>query len=333
LEYFRPIVVPQPVPAPLCDFNGVVFMTPTPTPTNTPTVTPTITTSVTPTLTPTNTPTITPTITPTKTVTPTPTPTPVYFLSQYPGAIQAYSMRLLSPTYNGPAIRVRRESDNNELDIYFVNGELDTTTLINFEGFYVTTWYDQSGNNRHLTQNVANRQPYIYLDNIINNKPTIIFDFSYINLSYSGFTGTNNCSEFVVAAPAGGSIFYNVIAGGYAPVGSVIRYYGYGQYNGSGARNGNAGTPLYYRNSVLFTGTTNGQFYNYLNYNLPPSYSPVILSVINLNLSSWNYFSTTYRQSGQGSLDVIAERIMYPTDKSTDRISIENTLNNYYNIF
>jgi hypothetical protein len=45
LEFFRPIVVPQPIPAPLCDFNGVIFMTPTPTPTNTPTntVTPTVT--------------------------------------------------------------------------------------------------------------------------------------------------------------------------------------------------------------------------------------------------------------------------------------------------
>jgi uncharacterized delta-60 repeat protein len=63
LEYFRPIVFPGPVPAPLCDFTGVLFMTPTPTPTNT----------VTPTLTPTNTITPTPTLTPTNTVTPTST--------------------------------------------------------------------------------------------------------------------------------------------------------------------------------------------------------------------------------------------------------------------
>ncbi len=43
LEYFRPLVVPAPIPAPLCDFNGIVFMTPTPSPTITPTntITPT----------------------------------------------------------------------------------------------------------------------------------------------------------------------------------------------------------------------------------------------------------------------------------------------------
>ena len=46
LEYFRPIEFPQPVPAPFCDFNGILFVTPTPTPTNTPT--PTITPSTTP---------------------------------------------------------------------------------------------------------------------------------------------------------------------------------------------------------------------------------------------------------------------------------------------
>jgi surface protein len=47
LEYFRPIVFPKPIPAPLCDFNGLIFITPTPTPTITPT----------PTMTPTPTPT------------------------------------------------------------------------------------------------------------------------------------------------------------------------------------------------------------------------------------------------------------------------------------
>lgn len=57
LEYFRPVVVPAPIPAPLCDFNGIVFMTPTPSPTTT--VTPTPTNTVTP--------------TPTNTITPTPT--------------------------------------------------------------------------------------------------------------------------------------------------------------------------------------------------------------------------------------------------------------------
>jgi hypothetical protein len=55
LEYFRPIVFPKPIPAPLCDFNGIIFMTPTPTPSNTPTNTPTKT--PTPTMTPTPTPT------------------------------------------------------------------------------------------------------------------------------------------------------------------------------------------------------------------------------------------------------------------------------------
>jgi hypothetical protein len=106
LEYFRPIVFPGPVPAPLCDFNGIIFMTPTPTPTNTVTPTntptntktPTPTNTVTPTNTPTNTktptqtPTITPTMTqtPTNTVTPTQTPTPSITSSPLPPTIEYF---------------------------------------------------------------------------------------------------------------------------------------------------------------------------------------------------------------------------------------------------
>jgi len=42
----------------------------------------------------------------------------------------AYSVRLLSSTYTGKALQVRRSSDNATQDIGFTsNGDLDTTTL------------------------------------------------------------------------------------------------------------------------------------------------------------------------------------------------------------
>ena len=78
-----------------------------------------------------------------------------YLLDDYSGAAAAYSLRLLSSTYTGYAIRVRRASDNAEQDIGFVNNELDTSTLTSFcsgtNGF-VKTWYDQSGNGNDATQ-------------------------------------------------------------------------------------------------------------------------------------------------------------------------------------
>jgi len=72
----------------------------------------------------------------------------------------AYSVRLLSNTYAGMCMNVRRGSDNTTSDIGFVNGVLDTATLLTFCGAgngFVHTWYDQSGNGRDMAQvNAAN---------------------------------------------------------------------------------------------------------------------------------------------------------------------------------
>jgi len=61
-------------------------------------------------------------------------------------ASAAFSLRQLRAAYTGPAINVRRSSDNTAMDIGFVNGNLDVATLQTFVGTdsaFVTTWYDQ----------------------------------------------------------------------------------------------------------------------------------------------------------------------------------------------
>jgi hypothetical protein len=82
----------------------------------------------------------------------------------YVGAAAAYSLRLVYSYYDGPAIRVRRASDNAEQDIGFSNGVLDTSTLSTFcsgtNGF-VKVWYDQS-NGIDATQATTSQQPKIY---------------------------------------------------------------------------------------------------------------------------------------------------------------------------
>ena len=56
-------------------------------------------------------------------------------LDTYPNAAAAYSLRKLSTSYQGPAIRVRRSSDNQEQDIYFDSlSNLDTNSLTSFVG-------------------------------------------------------------------------------------------------------------------------------------------------------------------------------------------------------
>lgn len=105
------------------------------------------------------------------------------FLDDYPGAGIAYSLRKQRLAYGGSAIRVRRSSDNAELDIPFASGVLDTTTLTNFcvgtNGF-VTTLYGQDLSLNNATQPVLLFQPKIY-DSTVgvitqNGKPAMFFD-------------------------------------------------------------------------------------------------------------------------------------------------------------
>ena len=148
----------------------------------------------------------------------------------------AYSLRQLSSCYTGSAIRVRRNSDNQEINIGFdANGNLDTAALKIFvhsagsasvntrvgvskfaaeittssdlvniygklgngegvtkygeaftvtpplvpENAFITTWFDQSGNGRNLTQQQTYWQPQITFDGnmkYIGARPTLDFN-------------------------------------------------------------------------------------------------------------------------------------------------------------
>lgn len=87
---------------------------------------------------------------------------PFNVLDVYTGAVVAFSLRRLSGAYSGAAVRVRRSSDNVEQDIGFdASGNLNESALTSFIGAnsgFVTTWYDQSGASRDMTQSIAANQ-------------------------------------------------------------------------------------------------------------------------------------------------------------------------------
>jgi hypothetical protein len=106
-------------------------------------------------------------------------------LELVPSPVAAYGLRRLKPDDTGTtdddkAIQVRRSSDNTTQIVGFdTKGNLDLATLFKFCGAgscFVVNWYDQSGNNRHLTQPTAANQPRItnagVLDTI-NGRPVI----------------------------------------------------------------------------------------------------------------------------------------------------------------
>lgn len=75
------------------------------------------------------------------------------------------TLNRISSYYNGPIARVRRFSDNEEMDIY------DMGTLSHFL-FYneinnnkigsIVKWYDQSGRGNDVQYTTASNQPIIY---------------------------------------------------------------------------------------------------------------------------------------------------------------------------
>jgi len=129
-------------------------------------------------------------------------------LDLYPNAAAAYSLRKLRTAYTGSAIRVRRNSDNTEQDIGFVDGELDTVSLLNFVGAedgFVSVWYDQSGvGNNDVAQISQSAQPQIVSSGIVierNGTPAVQFDGTNDNISNftSAFINTTDVSYFSVS--------------------------------------------------------------------------------------------------------------------------------------
>lgn len=127
------------------------------------------------------------------------------------GAAAAYSLRYVAAAYEAagsPVVRVRRSSNNSEMD--FTPTQIEDGTLVTWVGVgndgFVTTWYDQSGNERNSIQVNAGQQPEIvrtgslvsvgkkrgvYFDlgqRIVNNFPleTQISVFSTVEKTTSG---------------------------------------------------------------------------------------------------------------------------------------------------
>ena len=89
----------------------------------------------------------------------------------------AVGLRLLRSAYSGPAVRLRRGSDNAEADFGFSGDDLDTgaiTTWLNGSVGYCVILYDQSGNGNNMVAPSVGAQP-LYVSNGLNNRPILRF--------------------------------------------------------------------------------------------------------------------------------------------------------------
>ena len=118
----------------------------------------------------------------------------VGLLDDYPNAAAAYSVRLLSSTYSGALVRIRKDTggqpekdfypdENNELSLNSSDGGTTLGSWIGSNDGYIVTWYDQTENSLglDLSQSSASAQPQILSGgslNVLNSKPSLNFDGS-----------------------------------------------------------------------------------------------------------------------------------------------------------
>lgn len=107
-----------------------------------------------------------------------------HLLSSVKNAITMVGTRLLTASYSGAILRVRRSTDGAEKDIYSAKGgRLDTAALLSFVGSadgVVSILYDQSGNNNNFTRTNPAGMPLIVKAGILqtseDNEPAMVFD-------------------------------------------------------------------------------------------------------------------------------------------------------------
>lgn len=254
-------------------------------------------------------------------------------LDDYPGAVAAYSLRLLNSNYSGDAVIVRRASDNTTQSIGFIDGELDTGALNTFcsgtNGF-VTTWFDQSGNGANAVNTTASGQPKIYDSvngiELENNKPTIRWEVGQVQGLQATFSQVYAQPNTII------SVHNRVINNGYLFDGkdSTNRHLQYSNLLSAPIDISNAypSSEMNKQNvlTALFN-TTNSE--SYINTELQASGNTGTNSLGGLTIGNRFNLSNT-NDTLQGTIQEIT---IYPTNETSNRAGIETNINNHYSIY
>jgi hypothetical protein len=245
----------------------------------------------------------------------------IYLLDLYPNATVAYSLRKLKSTTTN-VVRVRRSSDNSEQD--FTANEITDGTLTSFCGAgdgFVTTWYDQSGNNRNVTQILATGQPNIVISGVIvtqGTKPSILYETTK-RLTSALFTISQPLTTFSV-------VKLNTIL-------SLNQYY-LGVATGALVALGKFATNWanFFGTELIGTTSNTDNSLHTLIANTVDSTAYVngsLNATGNLGVRSFNDIVINRDRW----LGTIQEVIIYPSNQTTNRVDIETEINNYYSIY
>lgn len=261
----------------------------------------------------------------------------------------AFSLRKLRSNYTGNCIRVRRSSDNTELDINFgEDGVINMTPLLNFVGSgsgFVSVWYDQSGNGINAAMGTAARQPRIVNNGVLeiaNNRPAIRWyqAGNSLNLANNSLLFWNSTKALSVIAVC--SLEKNFLAPRVIQKSASWSLFGAGSSLGFSLLNSNIGLisnssdavyfndictakmilhEVYMNKNIMVEMFHNGAFAGRVDIPGGLQNSSFVVNIGNRD---------TYDRTGLGHF---AEVIIYSTNQSYNSGGIRQNLNSYYNIY
>jgi hypothetical protein len=246
------------------------------------------------------------------------------------GIAAAYSVRKLSSSYTGAAIRVRESSGNTESDIGFdADGNLDEAALTAHVGGndgFIVSWYDQSGNGRDATQTVSTRQMRVVSSGTIDKLGTRVAPNSiavrtfYTPSSVISVTPPQTSVAVIKSSLTGGTNHFigETLSGTYRFSGHTdfLQLNGGSSISGTGISQAHmvavglansASSEIRANGSQVATGNTSGNAYS-------------INEVFGVNATS-NF---------EGNMQEI---LIYTADKTSDFSNIETDINTYYSIY
>jgi hypothetical protein len=277
-------------------------------------------------------------------------------------AAAAYSLRKVKASYSGDAVRIRRSSDDAEVNVAFdlddkvstsssiseVSGTVTDTTLGDFisgTDAFVHTWYDQAGSNNAVQATAA------YQPKIAENGALLADGLKFNGSSTSLATGT----QVLTANETGSQSIYvlcNVTDGasGYiagsadddsgGKIGQSIYYYTttdvFALSNGSTATNTTVDRiSAISGKDILVSFNYSNNTANTLNQNSNQNGYSDGSSAYDFEAGS-NFIIGARGgtvQAGRALNGSIQEVIAYDSDQSNNRFKIESNINNYYGLY
>jgi len=269
-----------------------------------------------------------------------------YLLDTYTGAQAAYSLRVLATAFETADLVIVRRSSGGESS--FNATEIADGTMLAWVGTSgtdqasVTTWYDQSGNGLTMTNTTTAQQPKIVINGVqvvSNGEPAIDFDgsndylFNTSNLTYnSGLSYYSLCDIDVVV----GRFFSDDITGAqgyfYAEAGAsgTVRL----NDNDTGYELIATGTPALVQELRSFHFDSSTGDYEYAVDGSNTTGNLATWSDVAIN--STNTANIAIGGAGNGGQNLngkMQEFIIYTTDESANRTSIEADINAHYSIY